>query len=193
VIVSEVAGLAMSNALDRRDFFKLTGGAALGTLALPSLGCAPGSSGTTPEHAASATGGTREFPKGFLWGAATAAYQIEGAPDEDGKGKSIWDRYAHTPGKMKNGDTGDVAIDGNVYDSDRLMYLRNGLMHLQRATAEGIPVKGNFVWSAIDNLEWTDGYNTKFGMVYVDFQTQKRTPKASALWHREAAARNAVV
>ncbi len=51
------------------------------------------------------------FPKGFLWGCATAAYQIEGAPAADGKGPSIWDRYAHTPGMMANGDHGDVACD----------------------------------------------------------------------------------
>jgi len=51
------------------------------------------------------------FPAGFLWGAATAAYQIEGAVREDGRGESIWDRFAHTPGKVAGGDTGDAACD----------------------------------------------------------------------------------
>ena len=52
-----------------------------------------------------------EFPEGFLWGAATAAYQIEGSSMADGAGESIWDRFVHTPGMMKDGDTGEVACD----------------------------------------------------------------------------------
>ena len=51
------------------------------------------------------------FPPGFLWGAATAAYQIEGAPAEDGKGRSIWDTFSHQPGRTAHGDTGDIACD----------------------------------------------------------------------------------
>jgi beta-glucosidase len=55
--------------------------------------------------------GKYRFPDGFLWGAATAAYQIEGSSMADGAGESIWDRFSHTPGMMKDGDTGDVACD----------------------------------------------------------------------------------
>ncbi len=51
------------------------------------------------------------FPDGFKWGAATAAFQIEGAWQADGKGESIWDRFCHTPGNVERGDTGDVACD----------------------------------------------------------------------------------
>ena len=63
--------------------------------------------------------GEMKFPKDFLWGAATASYQIEGAWNEDGKGESVWDRFSHTPGKIKTGDTGDIACDHyHRYQSD---------------------------------------------------------------------------
>ena len=54
---------------------------------------------------------SRAFPAGFLWGTATAAYQIEGAVAEDGRGPSIWDTFTHTPGKIRNNENGDVADD----------------------------------------------------------------------------------
>ncbi len=61
----------------------------------------------------------RTFPQGFLWGTATASYQIEGAAREDGRGESIWDRFSQTPGKVVNGDTGDVACDHyHLYKQD---------------------------------------------------------------------------
>ena len=85
------------------------------------------------------------------------------------------------------------AADGIVYDTDRVMYLRNYLTQLQRATADGIPVRGYFLWSLMDNFEWADGYTNRFGLHYVDYATQKRTPKLSASFYREVIARNAVV
>jgi beta-glucosidase len=87
----------------------------------------------------------------------------------------------------------ELSADGHVDDSDRIMFLRNHLAHLQRATAEGVPVKGYFHWSFMDNFEWSDGFANRFGLVYVDYKTQKRTPKLSAAYFREAMARNAVV
>src|SRR5690606_17146832 len=86
-----------------------------------------------------------------------------------------------------------VADDGRVYDSDRVMYLRTMLAQLQRATSEGVPVKGYFYWSSQDNLEWTGGFGRRFGLVHVDFDTLERTPKLSAEWFGEASRQNAVV
>ena len=87
----------------------------------------------------------------------------------------------------------DVLTDaGEVLDSDRVMYLRNYLTQLQRAVAEGVPVKGYFLWSLLDNFEWADGYEKRFGITYVDFQTQKRTPKMSAKLYKAIIARNAL-
>ncbi|MEY9951847.1 GH1 family beta-glucosidase [Leifsonia sp. EB34] len=85
------------------------------------------------------------------------------------------------------------AADGRVYDTDRVMFLRACLTELQRSVAGGAPVDGYFHWSAQDNLEWGDGFGTRFGLVYVDFRTLERTPKLSADWFRHAAQRNAVV
>jgi beta-glucosidase len=79
----------------------------------------------------------------------------------------------------------EVAHDGQVYDTDRTMYLRNYLTELQRAVREGVPVHGYFLWSLLDNYEWADGYEKRFGIVYVDFATEKRTPKLSASFYKQ--------
>ncbi|HYI30133.1 MAG TPA: GH1 family beta-glucosidase [Bradyrhizobium sp.] len=82
--------------------------------------------------------------------------------------------------------------DGNVYDLDRIMYLRNYLAQLQRATAKGVPVKGYFLWSLMDNFEWIFGFGQRFGVYRVDFETQARVPKLSASFFRDVVARNAI-
>nr|3CMJ_A Chain A, Beta-glucosidase [uncultured bacterium] len=70
----------------------------------------------------------KKFPEGFLWGAATSSYQIEGAWNEDGKGESIWDRFTRIPGKIKNGDSGDVACDHyHRYEQDLDLMRQLGL------------------------------------------------------------------
>jgi beta-glucosidase len=94
----------------------------------------------------------------------------------------------------ENGTSADdkVAADGNIYDLDRIMYLRNYLAQLQRATSEGVPVRGYFLWSLMDNFEWIYGFEKRFGLYRVDFNTQRRTPKLSASFYRDVVARNAI-
>ena len=82
---------------------------------------------------------------------------------------------------------------GAISDLDRVMFLRQYLAQLRRATAEGVPVRGYFLWSLLDNFEWDDGYTTRFGLHYVDYKTLKRTPKLSAAFYRKVVARNALV
>ena len=79
---------------------------------------------------------------------------------------------------------------GEVLDTDRVMFLRNYLTQLHRAVGEGVPVKGYFLWSLLDNYEWADGYGKRFGIHYVDFATQKRSPKLSAHFYKQVIARN---
>jgi beta-glucosidase len=76
-----------------------------------------------------------------------------------------------------------MTAQGEVLDTDRIMYLTNCLSQLRRAVTEGAGVKGYFVWSLLDNYEWADGYGKRFGLIYVDYKTQKRTPKLSAQFY----------
>jgi beta-glucosidase len=94
----------------------------------------------------------------------------------------------------ENGASADDPVqNGRIDDADRVMYLRNYIGQFHRAVAEGYPLKGYFLWSLMDNFEWADGYSKRFGIHYVDFATQKRTPKLSAAWYKEVIARNQLV
>jgi beta-glucosidase len=75
-----------------------------------------------------------------------------------------------------------IDFDGRIRDERRIRYLQNHLAQIQRAMAEGVPVKGYFHWSLMDNFEWAHGYAPRFGLVYVDYTTLKRTIKDSGRW-----------
>jgi beta-glucosidase len=81
----------------------------------------------------------------------------------------------------------DPPLDGNVVveDPERVAYLRDHIAAVESALAAGVDVRGYYVWSLFDNFEWEHGYASRFGIVHVDFPTQRRTPKRSALWYRD--------
>jgi beta-glucosidase len=81
-------------------------------------------------------------------------------------------------------------FDGRVRDERRIRYLKNHLAQIHRAISEGVPVKGYFVWSLMDNFEWTLGYGPRFGLVYVDYKTLKRIVKDSGQWYAGVIAGN---
>jgi beta-glucosidase len=78
-----------------------------------------------------------------------------------------------------------VHADGEVADPGRIDYVRRHLQNLRQAANDGADVGGYFYWSIMDNFEWAHGYQQRFGLVHVDFDTQKRTPKQSAYWYRD--------
>src|SRR4026209_1077473 len=106
----------MSTNVTRRTFVKVAGASTLvAATELPSFG----SNAAPQSGAATQSSGGRDFPRDFFWGTATASYQVEGAVKEDGRGPSIWDTFSHTPGKVVNNATGDVANDHyHLYKSD---------------------------------------------------------------------------
>jgi beta-glucosidase len=78
----------------------------------------------------------------------------------------------------------DELVDGAVDDPNRVAYLNSHLAELAKAVSNGVDVRGYFLWSLMDNFEWAWGYSRRFGILHVDYETQKRTPKTSAHWYR---------
>lgn len=131
------------------------------------------------EHPRTASPWHAHMPQVLYWG-PRLAHEVYGAPEvyitESGFG------YDDEP-----------VVAGEVRDLHRRDGLRTYLLELRRACTDGVPVKGFFLWSFLDNFEWQDGYRRRFGIVHVDFPTQVRTPKLSAHWYAEVMRRNAVI
>ncbi len=87
----------------------------------------------------------------------------------------------------------EVTENGEVLDSDRILFIREYLRSAHRAISEGYPLRGYFTWSLMDNFEWAWGYSRRFGLHYVDYATQQRIPKLSARWYSECIRQNRVV
>jgi Glycosyl hydrolase family 1/Kelch motif len=115
--------------------------------------------------------------------------------------RDAWVTVASMPQGTR--DAASVAYNGQLYcfGGETNYNLLNNVQNLSTVTkasvragaaSEGYPVKGYFLWSLLDNFEWADGYSKRFGIHYVDFKTQVRTPKLSAEWYKEVIAHNAV-
>jgi beta-glucosidase len=79
----------------------------------------------------------------------------------------------------------DVLLNGHVYDIERVRFLQEHLAAVARAVAGGVDIEAYYLWSLLDNFEWESGYRPRFGIVHVDYATQRRIPKQSALWYRD--------
>lgn len=104
----------------------------------------------------------------------------------------LYERYKTPLLITENGMAGMdwVSLDGKVHDMQRIDFLHRYLLELKRAVEDGIPVLGYSCWSIMDNLEWNRGYDMRFGLIYVDYRTQKRTIKDSAYWYGNVIASN---
>ena len=106
--------------------------------------------------------------------------------------KFLYERYGKPVIITENGCACNdwVSMDGRVHDPNRIDFLHRYLLGVKRAIDEGVPVLGYHCWSLMDNFEWASGYDIRFGLVYVDYRTQKRTLKDSAYWYKELIAAN---
>jgi beta-glucosidase len=109
--------------------------------------------------------------------------------------KSFYKRYKKPIMITENGmaNTEWPSLDGAVHDPQRVDFMTRYLRELQAVVAEGVPVKGYFHWSLMDNFEWGQGFSKRFGLIYVDFNNQKRILKDSAHWYRNIIASNGMV
>ena len=82
------------------------------------------------------------------------------------------------------GDSDKTYAAGAINDENRIAYLKAYIGALDEAAAAGADIRGYFVWSLLDNFEWDSGYGVRFGLTYIDYATQQRTPKASFAWYR---------
>lgn len=99
--------------------------------------------------------------------------------------KWLYERYKKPIYVFENGmsSTDWIALDGKVHDTNRIDFLTRYLRAFERAGNAKVPIAGYFQWSLLDNYEWAEGYNERFGLIHVDFETQKRTLKQSANWY----------
>lgn len=106
--------------------------------------------------------------------------------------KFLYERYKKPIFIAENGLAGMdwVSLDGKVHDMQRIDFIHRYLLELKKAVEEGIPVIGYTCWSVMDNLEWLHGYDMRFGLIYVDYKTQKRTIKDSGYWYRSVIEHN---
>lgn len=104
----------------------------------------------------------------------------------------LYERYGLPIMVTENGMAGMdwIHLDGKVHDTYRIDYTHRYLLAYRQAAEEGIPLKGYMHWSVMDNFEWTLGYDKRFGLVYVDYQTQERTMKDSAHWYKSVIENN---
>ena len=109
-------------------------------------------------------------PEGIYWGT-----------------KFIYERYKFPLCITENGICGHewVSDDGRVYDRFRIDFIRWHLEQIRRAKENGVDIRGYFYWSILDNIEWADGYKERFGLIFVDYETQKRTIKESGYWYKK--------
>jgi beta-glucosidase len=108
--------------------------------------------------------------------------------------KFLYERYSLPIVITENGMSGHdwISEDGKCHDPQRIDFLSRYLKELGRAIQDGTDVQGYFLWSIMDNFEWAEGYKERFGIIHVDFETQVRTIKDSALWYRDVIGNNAV-